>query len=312
MSIRHSRRRWAGAFLALTLAACGDSTGPRGGEPVSGPGDYAGFVRSDGRSRRYELHVPPQYDGARSLPLVLAFHGVPGTPADMRAIGGLDAVADARGFIVAYPQSATGDWDLNCGGCTLAEQQGVDDVRLVRDLVSQLRQDARVDPARVYVAGFSQGALLAHHLSCVMEGTVRGFASVAATMLAPTSLDCAPPGGADVLFVHGSADAEFPVEGRTVNGLASLSLDRTLQEWRINDGCSAAPTVQDLPDAADDGTTTRRESYEGCATGRRVVLYRVSGGGHTWPGSPAELNPALGPESRDFSAAQAIADFFGL
>jgi polyhydroxybutyrate depolymerase len=304
-------RRASVLALAASLAACGgDSTGSGRGTAITAPGDYTLTVRSDGRTRSYELHVPPQYDGTRSLPLVLAFHGVPSTPAQMRAITGFDATADQRGLLVAYPQAATGDWDLDCGGCTEAEQKGVDDVQFVRDLIARLQTDAHADVSHVYAAGYSQGALLVHHLACKLNDRIAAFASVAATMLDPAARDCQPAGGAPIAWFHGTADAEFPPGGRTQTGLTALSIDRSVQQFTAVNGCGAGPAVTDLPDAQADGTTVRRERHTGCASGNDVVLYRVTGGGHTWPGSPAELSPALGTKSRDIVASQLIADFF--
>ncbi|HEU0053414.1 MAG TPA: alpha/beta fold hydrolase [Longimicrobium sp.] len=296
--------------LAASLAACsGDSTGS-GGPAVTGPGDYALSLRSDGRTRVYSLHVPPQFNGTAALPLVIAFHGVPGSPAQMKLISDFDAVANQRGFLVAYPAAATGDWDLNCGGCTEAEQRGVDDVRFVRELIDALVVQAKAGASRVYAAGFSQGALVTHHLACELNDRIAAFASVAATMLDPTARECQPSGGAPIAFFHGTADAEFPPGGTTVSGLSSLSIDRSVQQFTSANGCAGPPVLTNLPDAQADGTTVRRERWTGCATGADVILYRITGGGHTWPGSPAEFNPALGAKSRDIVASELIADFF--
>ena len=301
--------RAAAVFLLLAAAACENVSIGTPEEVVPGPGDYAGSVRSGGRTRQYELHVPPRYVTGEPLPLVIVFHGVPGTPESIRTITSFNAVADARGWLVAYPAAATGDWDLNCGGCTEAEQRGVDDVRFARDLIAHLRVRARADTERVYAAGFSQGALLTHHLACKAFDAFDAFASVGATMLAPTATDCGPPGGAAFVFVHGTLDPEFPAGGRTVAGLTATPIQATVENWRLHNGCANPPAVVDI-NPTDDGTVVKRESYTQCTSGNPLVFYRVIGGGHTWPGSPADFSAPLGARSRDISATQEIAAFF--
>ena len=52
-----------------------------------------------------------------------------------------------------------------------------------------------------------------------------------------------------------------------------------------------------------------RLTWSRCAHSAKVVLYRVEGGGHTWPGSSVEL-PALGPTNQDVDASALAVAFF--
>jgi polyhydroxybutyrate depolymerase len=77
-------------------------------------------------------------------------------------------------------------------------------------------------------------------------------------------------------------------------------------------GCSVPPVVKAMPNAAIfDGTTVDRLTYPGCAGGAEVVLYRVNGGGHTWP-SGLQYLPAsiVGKTTRDISADDLMWEFF--
>jgi polyhydroxybutyrate depolymerase len=68
--------------------------------------------------------------------------------------------------------------------------------------------------------------------------------------------------------------------------------------------------VTDLPDAHDDGTTVRRETYTGCDAGAEVVYYEIEGGGHTWPGASAPGGGGVGLTSREISASEIALRFF--
>jgi polyhydroxybutyrate depolymerase len=50
-----------------------------------------------------------------------------------------------------------------------------------------------------------------------------------------------------------------------------------------------------------------RRAWSGCV--QPVVLYRIVGGGHTWPGSRFEV-ARLGATTKQIDAAQTMWDFF--
>lgn len=77
------------------------------GEPAAlQPGDHSRSVEVDGGERSYLVHVPPQYDRASPMPVVLAFHGGGANAENMVAFSGLNEKADEAGFIVVYPQGS--------------------------------------------------------------------------------------------------------------------------------------------------------------------------------------------------------------
>ena len=72
-------------------------------------------------------------------------------------------------------------------------------------------------------------------------------------------------------------------------------------------------SILDHNRAPDDGTTVRRESYNGCRAGAEVTLYAVVNGGHTWPGGPQYLpESTIGKTSRDIDANAIIWRFFAM
>jgi poly(3-hydroxybutyrate) depolymerase len=96
---RANRTARAIVLSALLAIACNsdDAVGPAP-DPVPGPGDFTRVLAFDGRTRTYLLHVPPDIGSNASPPLILAFHGVPSGPEEIRSITGFDALADREGF----------------------------------------------------------------------------------------------------------------------------------------------------------------------------------------------------------------------
>ncbi len=85
----------------------------------------------------------------------------------------------------------------------------------------------------------------------------------------------------------------------------------TAQLWAKAAGCQLTVSELSLPTAVSDGTSATRVEYPGCRAGTRVVLDRVNGGGHAWPGGVPYLGERLiGKTSANLSASDEIWGFF--
>ncbi|MEX2288742.1 MAG: PHB depolymerase family esterase [Mycobacteriales bacterium] len=160
----------------------------------------------EGEPRPFVLHVP---DGLPApAPLVVALHAHSQKPDAIRAYSRLEALADEQGFVVAFPEGASGSW--NAGGCCFpGSVVGVDDVAFLDEVVAISRTKALIDPARIYVTGGSNGAMMALRYACERSETVAAVAVVAGPLLAP----CAPILPVPVLVLHGAGDSIVPLNG---------------------------------------------------------------------------------------------------
>jgi hypothetical protein len=115
----------------------------------------AGKIESADSLRSFYLYVPGTYDQAAPAPLVLALHGHGTTGRNMEVLTHISRVADARGFIVAYPNGAHKGWNDGRPGVS----ENVDDVAFIRDLIVLLQSRYSIDPARIYAlpAGLRAG-----------------------------------------------------------------------------------------------------------------------------------------------------------
>lgn len=272
---------------------------------------YEGSLRAGGRERTYLVDLPPQYDGRRALPLVLLFHGGGGSAEQARRQYGMRELARREGFIVVHPDGSGRrenrllTW--NTGTCCgYARAQGIDEVAFVRALLDSLQATLRIDPARVYAAGMSNGGIMAYLAACALGGRIAAAGVVAGELTVP---DCRPPRPVSVVHVHGTADDHLPFGGGP--GAASLDPHDTrpvsyaMDTWRRIDRCSAPPSV------TRDGAVVHTR-YAGCANGTAVELYAIQGGGHAWPGADP---PRLGRRRRDtpsdaLDATRVLWDFF--
>ena len=163
-----------------------------------GPGDTALTLTVGSLTRTYGVHVPPGYDGSVAVPLVIDLHGYSGTGAIQAGLSGMPAIADANGFIAAFPDGygplGQGSW--NSGTCcNPAKAAGVDDVAFMRAIVADVGTQARIDLRRVYVTGLSNGALMSHRLACEAADVFAAAAPVAAPLRLDPPTNCQPRRG---------------------------------------------------------------------------------------------------------------------
>jgi len=62
----------------------------------------------------YELYVPSSYRPGTPMPLVVALHGCTQTADVYRQLSGWDALAEAKGFIVVFPDQNRSRNYMNC------------------------------------------------------------------------------------------------------------------------------------------------------------------------------------------------------
>jgi polyhydroxybutyrate depolymerase len=310
---RGLRRGLLVAMIVAGLYACGSPGGSHANFEAERAVLKGGAIIHGDHARSYLVFTPPgAREASRPLPLVMVFHGAFSTANSIAAQSRFHRIAMREGFIVVYPNGAGQRWDAPAGTPFAG-----DDVRFLRELVDEIDgKHARVDRARIFAVGLSNGGAMSLRLACEVPGLVAGIAVVAATMPAAIRDACHPGGGVSVIFIAGTADAVTRYGGGTLTvasfpGYTMLSAETSASYFSQANRCADAPTVKELPRRiADDTTSVSVIDYPDCAMGR-VELWRVNGGGHSWPGGP-RVYPSFisGTISRQIDASEVIWRFF--
>lgn len=169
-------------MVLLALAGCAAS--PSSGDDAAVPAacttpagtSHAQAIAIADTTRFYLLHVP---EAARCTlsPLWLDFHGAAGdVPEEQVATAEAIAEAEAEGTILVRPRSLVGSdgtyrWDANPGDIERNRQ-------FVKTLVAELEQRYAIDPTRVIVSGFGNGAVMATQYLRGDELPVVGIATI--------------------------------------------------------------------------------------------------------------------------------------
>jgi len=305
------RHRTAAVFLCIVLTCATAAAGCAGGQSRTDGGAELHLV-SGGLTRTYILHVPPSYDGSRPYPLVIAYHGHGGDGAGQERVSGMDATADANGFLVAYPNGISKGWnDGRSSGDT-----SVDDVGFTSDLIARISSTYSVDASRVFATGLSNGGMMCYRIAMDLHDQVAAVAPVAALLSQYLAGRTPNPRPISVMVTAGTNDPLMPYNGGAVGLVLKtrgnvLSAADTISFWTKADACNPTPATTSINKDPNDGTSVKVDDYTGGTNGAEVMLYTVDGGGHAWPGGVQYARPRLiGVTSRDYSASQAIWDFF--
>ena len=284
--------RWAILVVCAVGSACvgGRDGGP--GDPGCVAPQIVGDTRAleidlrfDGYDRSYVVHVPPALNPAEPHPLVLSFHGQGSGALDQMDLSQLNVTADARRFLVVYPEGLFGSW--NAGACCgRSAADAIDDVAFVRAIVSDLRQKVCVDTRRIYATGMAWGASFTHRLACDAPDLIAAAAPVSGAL---ELASCSPSRPVPLLMMQGTDDEiSDPRAAQTSFGV-----------WQALDGCSSGA-------AAREG---RCDVNASCSADARVGLCLLDGFAHCWPGNPdCPFGRATSP--LDFSANVEMWRFF--
>jgi polyhydroxybutyrate depolymerase len=251
--------------------------------------------------RPVDIVVPDGLDPAEPAPLVVVLHGYSGTGLAQDTYFGFRDEADRRGVLLAHPDGTEDQrglqfWNATDACCNFFGSD-VDDVAYLAAVVEYADSVHPVDPARVYLAGHSNGGFMSYRLACERPDLFAAIVSLAGAMVDDAST-CAPDEPVSVVQVHGTLDDVIRYDGGDILGNAHPSAADTTDDWASLNGCDLdtepAPALDLETDLAGDETTV--VAYVDCPVGVAVELWTIPGGSHL---------PALGP-----GFAAAVFDFF--
>ena len=204
------------ALPAMLAGSCAEPTGatmpqadPRQGElsakpRQSEPGATTferGLIGLDvGLPRRALLYVPESVSGDRPAPLILVLHGAGGQAAHSIELG--RAHADRLGAVLLAPASRAASWDI------ISERGFGSDVQAIDAALERIFSAYPIDPKRVAISGFSDGASYALSLGLTNGDLFSHVLAFAPGFMVPTRQHGRPR----IFISHGVADRVLPID----------------------------------------------------------------------------------------------------
>jgi phospholipase/carboxylesterase len=189
----------------------------------------------------FHLTRPPLQKGSERPPLLLLLHGVGSNEEDLFE---LSQYLDPRFFIV----SARAPITLMPGAYAWFHIQfAPDDLRIdVREVehsrsilqrfIAELIVSYHIDPDRIYLMGFSQGAIMSLVLALTQPAKLAGVVSMSGRLSSEQSALMVPSEALQdfpIFMAHGTDDAVIPIrDGRAARDeLSKLPIDLTYREY---------------------------------------------------------------------------------
>lgn len=216
---------------------------------IDKPGNYTETLTVDGITRQYHLHVPPNYDPSKPMPLAVVLHGHGDDSSGVERYSGMDAEADKEGFIVAYPQSiqwfgakAMAAWDTGNG--LVPPGIHADDSGFLRKVMDTCQSRLSVDEKRIYMVGFSNGGMEAYKAATELSDKLAAVVDVSGAM---GGGEVKPNSPVSMLSIVGTADYVVPPAGRSREAEAAAAAPDVMRQLtHVIPGLNKMPHASEL------------------------------------------------------------------
>ena len=240
-------------------------------------GEYSEFSYSD--STRYYLLYKPR-DLPENAPLIFMLHGYGGNPEYLQQYSNLNSTADANGFAVVYPLGSEDyegmrHWNarLNVSDTddTGLLKSNTDDIGFLSSLARFLQAEHNLSPEKTFVAGVSNGGMMAYVLGMEAPNVFNGVASIIGTMTGGTWENRIPT-PFPLLQLSGVNDEIIPISGWG----GAPGMDTIIDYWREQNSCLATETV-------DINSNNTLYKHRDCNANVEIWYYKITNFGHEWP-----------------------------
>ena len=192
------------------------------------------------------------------------------------------------------PVAKQAQYGWNAGRCCgLPVTKHIDDVGFLLKVIADIAARTPVDLRRVYITGISNGGMMAYAMAAEASDHIAAISSVSGQVEMPSH----PPDacGAD----HGVPQRRRPDRqvGRGPQPQSPAPAlgdggDRPMgQGGRMRPEAADGPEIVGAAGSISAGETATPVTYTHCRSGSEVALWRFTGSGHVWPGSPLNTGP---------------------
>ena len=249
----------------------------------------ADSIRIEGYWRNFHFRKPNVK--SKGFSLVFVMHGSGGSgPAMMKRVPEFDGISDQEKMIVVFPSGYKNFWN-ECRKKSTAEANAIDinEQAFFQGIINYFVKKYGINREKVFAVGTSGGGHMAFKLGMTMPSAFKAITAIVANLPDTNNLDCTPSGlPMNVMIVNGTEDKTNPYNGgEVILGSGNFgfvrSSERSLQYWADLAGYKGAPAKTLLPDL-DPKDGKRIEAYSHSGGKKEVVLLKVIGGKHDYPG----------------------------
>jgi polyhydroxybutyrate depolymerase len=271
-----------------------------------------------GELRTYKVSKPKINSESKSA-LIIALHGFSGNAQSIENISGLTSLAETLNCYIVYPNgyhtSETNlfySWNAKfcCGN---AFHKNSDDVLFIKELIHFFTSNHNINTNKIVVTGISNGAMMSHRIGIELGNMISAIFPVAGTIgtydpqtkeknLFPISSN-----PIDAILFHGLKDEFVPYNGgkgkRTTHPF--LGINESVEYWKEVNKSDDNSKKEYLANGK-----VIKEEFNSVETFKKVILYTLKEGTHSWPGGSKGLISEGEPVPQEIcSVSQIIADY---
>ena len=328
-----SRKPRRASFAEMSFRSGDTSHAYRLYVPSYAPDDAPGADDADAAGNTVNTPNTPNpandaQDQTALLPLVVLLHGCKQDAADFALGTGMNELAEAKKYLVLYPEQSSSANSMRCWNWFDATHQSRDsgEPKMIAALIRKVIKTHGADPSRVYIAGLSAGGAMAAIMAGlypemfaavgVHSGLPPGAASdvISAFSAMRRGASTTQSTGASAandesdgfvmptIVFHGSADKTVnPDNGDQITEAALAALSRAgIKVKKVEQS-------EDSPGTSSGRRDTTRTIYRAADGKSFVEHWAIGSGPHAWSGGDAagSFTDPHGP-----SASQAMVGFF--
>lgn len=226
----------------------------------------------DKNERVYFLHVPESYTGNDSVPLLIGLHFLGSNGSQFESSTQFSVLADKHNFIAVYPNGIGNSW--NGGGCcNPAASQHIDDVKFISELIDTLKESYNIDSARIFVAGFSNGSIMAYRLANELSEKISAVGCVSGQSFQD---EINPSRSVPIIHFHALDDNSVNFNGGTLDTYMYKPVLEVLNTWGEFNNTSPDSVV------FRDEDNIKGYLWPSSGDSSNIILYTSKYGGHSW------------------------------
>jgi poly(hydroxyalkanoate) depolymerase family esterase len=282
---------------------------------------FSGTYKGRAGSLSYLGYVPSGYKRSR-LPLVVALHGCTQSADQFRRQTRWDRLAQAKGFIVVFPQQTQANNFFRCWNFFLPSdmKRGGGEPSLIAGITRRVQSRFAVDPKRTYIDGFSAGGAMTSVMAATYPDLYAAAGIGSGCEYAATAA-CAGYKGIDpssagqqAYAAMGSHARPMPViafQGDQDTIVPPVNGQQVVQQWQVTDRLAGDGTANTaLPGVLSNlggkvsvgrsrgGRSYTKRTYMDGHNAELIQYWLVSGMSHAWSGGArtASYSDPAGPD----------------
>ncbi|MBX9671628.1 MAG: hypothetical protein K2X93_28825 [Candidatus Obscuribacterales bacterium] len=246
-------------------------------------GDHVENIKIAGADRKYNIHVPPSYNGKTPMPVVILLHGHAQNGETIAKETKFNQMADKEGFIAIYPDARVWagreDWRAwDTGNGLVPPGAKADDVAFLRQIIDNAEKDFVVDPKRIFMAGLSNGGMMTFRAAPELSDKIAAIAVVSGAM---SGNEPPPKQPMSMLHIHGTEDRIVPYDGlkNVPASLTAIGLPKFKPMKYATDYYVEQNKITNPPLVIQNKDVTERRFLD-TKSGIEVSEYTIQGGWH--------------------------------